>query len=156
MPVLFGIPVLININKKGLLDNCQKRFLKYLVWRQPGDYPTQGSQCVHLCDKFSLNTLYARRRYISIMFIIKVIRGHIDCPYLLSKIDFAVPQQNTRSTNYIYIPTTCTPQIYNSRIYVLCKLLNDFLCCYNKQIDMFADSLHLISRYAHEYVSLYN
>lgn len=144
------------VKYSDMIDTCQKRFLKYLTWRTTGEYPSQGAQYTHLCDRFNLLSLYARRRLCSILFLVKVIRGKINCPDILSRICFAVPQRRTRTVCYINVPITHNAYIYNSRLYFICNLLNDFLCCYNRNVDLFADSLISIANHAHEFVSLYN
>lgn len=73
------------------IDAIQKRFLKYLVYRQDSAYPEQGCDYYELCTRFNCLTFEQQRMLNSVIFIIKVIRGLIDCPSLVSAIRFRIP-----------------------------------------------------------------
>lgn len=139
-----------------LIENCQKRFLKYLDFRITGNYPIHGTQYVYLSDKFEMESLYARRRYVSILSTIKIMKSYIDFESFLAAISIAILAFETRCISYIYIAPTYNPLIYNSKRFFLCKLTNDFLCRYNKKMELFNDSLVTIMRCIREYVSLYD
>ena len=79
------------INK---LESVQKRYLKYLCYKQRVmyynyDYPT-------VCSLFNFTTLKSRRECSDFVFLNKMFQNKVNCPYLISQVQISVPVKRTR------------------------------------------------------------
>lgn len=79
------------------LEGVQKRFvrlaLRNLPWRDPVNLPPYPNRCLLL----SLETLERRRKIQQATLVAKIINGEMDCPELLSQLNFRIPQRTLRS-----------------------------------------------------------
>ena len=88
------------------LEKCQRKFLKYLVFRKTGSYPLRGTDNEYLQRKFNVHSLQDRIKLQQIIYLLKIIRGLVDSPYLLQQISLSVPtllSQTDFCANLIYI-----------------------------------------------------
>lgn len=80
------------------LEQIQKRFVRYLFHKVNGFYPTYPEQISYkdLIDSLNIKSLEKRREDQAIIFIHKLCNNLINCPQLLSLIDFKIPNLRFR------------------------------------------------------------
>lgn len=129
---------------KILIERVQRKFLKYLSFREDGTYPERGVAYEILTSRFNIQTLHFRRHCASISFLYKLLHGGIDCSALLSQINYYVPGFNSRSTAVFYCSRARTNLCLKSPLYVMCSNFNKIshLC------DINGDGLAVILRSA--------
>lgn len=78
------------------IERVQKRFirlaLRNLPWRDPANLPPYPDRCRLL----GIESLDRRRKIQQAKFIVQLLNGDIDCPHLLSLIDFRAPSRMLR------------------------------------------------------------
>lgn len=121
----------VHINR---LERVQKQFLYHLSYshklcRRLRSY---SSRLAH----FKMSPLELRRNVADMVFLQKLVNGHIDAPKLLEKIDFAVPRSSSRLHNRITftLPHRQTSYGQHSPLYRMCSSYNEI--CHN--IDIFS------------------
>ena len=87
------------------IESPQRRFLKYLSFKEDGTYPPRGIDNNLLLDRFQLPSLELRRAIVSIKFLYNLLHNNIDCSFLLNKLSFFVPRLAGRN-NYTFICDT--------------------------------------------------
>ena len=120
------------------LESVQRRFLKYLSFRSDGVYPPIGFPHQDLLAKHSVISLGNRRKYISLVFLFKLIHNITDCQELLSKLNFIVPRAASRNNSTFYLPTPRVNTLMHSPLYTACKNCNTFC----EDLDIFSCSLN--------------
>ena len=93
-----------------------------------------------------ISSLSSRRSVIDLVFLFKLINGQVDCPGLLSMIDFHTPHR-TRSTQLFAKNLQLTAYAYHSTIPRLMRLGNA------SQLEFFGPSPQNFKRQAHNFVS---
>lgn len=88
------------------LERVERRFLKYLAYKEDGVYPRQGFPQHELLSRFGMKSLEDRRIISGLLFLRKLINGEIDSSTILSMLNFRVPRTASRSTDLFYLPTT--------------------------------------------------
>lgn len=83
-------------NHINRIEAVNRRFLKFMSWKQDGFYPERGNDTHILAARFNLLILEERRVVTSIIFIVKLLRGNIDCPQFLELLPITVPHVNSR------------------------------------------------------------
>ena len=115
------------------IEKIQKRFLKYLVYRQTGIYPKNLSY-EHLIDQFNFSTLSYNRTNSGLKYLSKVLNNKVDDPEFLSNIKFNTEMRKTRLKNLFYLSTPRTNTCINSPVYRILHSYNsgthnfDFFC----------------------------
>lgn len=66
------------------LEQVQRRFLKYLYFKIYNTYPERNVDQRQLLDIFETDSLSSRRSVASVVFLVKLIRGVVDCTNLLN------------------------------------------------------------------------
>ena len=103
------------------LESVQKRYLKYLCYKQKViyynyDYPT-------VCSIFNFSTLETRRKCTDFVFLNKMLQNKVNCPYLINQVSLSIPVRRTRYTstrNYLARQDKPKPTFYTeSRL--LCR-----------------------------------
>ena len=83
------------------IERVQKRFLRLalrnLPWRDPLNLPAYPDRCQLL----GLDTLERRRKLQQATFVAKLVVGEIDCPYILSLLDFHAPGRTLRQQHVL-------------------------------------------------------
>ena len=125
-----------------LLESVQRRFVKYLAFRQDGTYPARGTPQSLLLGRFSLISLDDRRKMMAICFLYKLINNKIDCISLLNQLTFCVPRQNSRHPSTFYCERPNNNILTRSPLYFMCNLFNNI----GNDIDLFSDSLESIKK----------
>lgn len=106
------------------LESVQRRFLKFLCFRIDGVYPPRGYDQALLLDKFNFNSLNTRRVIITVKFLYNIFSNHIDCSWLLSKIQFLTPRLNSRHSLVFHCPRSRTSVLSRSPISLMCYNFN--------------------------------
>lgn len=130
------------------IESVQRKFLKFLAFKVDGNYPERGISYSLLLNKFNFVSLEKRRAISSIKFLYNLLHNKIDCPYLLSQINFLVPRQQSRQSLTFYNERARTNVYIKSPIYSMCSNYNK-ICQY---CDINLDSNNSISRVAHTYL----
>lgn len=110
--------------RRAMLESIQRRFLKFLHFKTNGMYPERGYDHGDLLREFDFHSLESRRRSATVLFAVKLLRGVVDCPGLLSRIDFLVPRISSRHPQTFCLPTPRTNVLISSPLYRLCKEAN--------------------------------
>ena len=83
------------------VERVQKRFvrmaLRHLPWQNPSELPPYPDRC----RLIGLDTLERRRKIQQAMFVAKLINGEIECPKILSLLDFRASLRSLRSTGLL-------------------------------------------------------
>jgi hypothetical protein len=89
------------------IEHLQRRFLKYLCFREDGRYPPIGYSQTILLERFSFKSLSERNKLMNLLFLYKIVHNLIDCCSLLSQINFCLGKHSitTRSKNLFYLST---------------------------------------------------
>lgn len=96
------------------IENIQKKFVKYICFRLKVKYSSNNYH--QLCKKFHLLPLVARRDVADVVFLLKLISNSIDCPEILHKIHFNIPNKSSRIYNPIR--TELVPSNYHQNTYL--------------------------------------
>lgn len=112
------------------LESIQRRFLKYLCFRVKINY--DSSNYLDLCKKFHFLPLKNRRDISDYLYMLKIIKSNIDCPELLSKVQFNIPNRPLRFTPPLHVPLANTNYRQNSFIVRASKVVNEM----SKHLDI--------------------
>ena len=84
------------------IERVQKRAIKWLAFKSSTPY--RDVSYIDLCERFQLSTLDVRRKQLDLRNFNKILCSHINCPYLLSKVNFYIPRRCVRSPFTFYSP----------------------------------------------------
>ena len=90
------------------VERVQRRFLKYLTFKQTGTYPARGVDYAALLLRHDIQSLQMRREIRSRTFLDRLVQGFIDCPSLLSSVMFHVPRISSRAVAVYRTPSART------------------------------------------------
>ena len=93
---------------------CKKDLYVFLCFRLKTPYRTENY--LNQCKKFHVQSLINRRRLADCTFLLKILSNEIDCPDLLAKLHFSVPQRSIRFNPPISIPSSSSKYRQNSCI----------------------------------------
>jgi hypothetical protein len=98
-----------------------------------------ATKCYHavLLQKYCFTHLQCRRDIADARFLVKLIRGQLDCPELLEKIPFRVPRSNLRDKASFIVPRARTNVLAGSPVYRILKLGN----LLEDEVDLFKCSI---------------
>lgn len=128
----------IHINN---LEQVQRKFLKFLSFKQDGVYPAIGFPHSDLLDRFSISSLENRRSINELIFLYKLIHGIYICPNLLEKLNFHAPIIRTRHNTLLSLPIPRTTLQKYSPLYRICYKGN-----LNSSLDLFTCSIASIKK----------
>ncbi len=107
-----------------LLENVQRKFLKYLYFKDEGVWPVRNYPHVVLLERYKLNTLQCRRVVSALIFLHKLLNNKIDCGEFLSGLKFYVPRLNNRYSVTLYSSTPRTNIGRRAPLYVISMYTN--------------------------------
>ena len=116
-----------------LLEGVQRRYLKYMHFKETGCYPAIGYPNVCLLNEFNLNLLEERRRYFDAVFVMNTLNNRIDCPGILERINFRIPRVGSRKNDTFYVMTSMKCVKFNAPIPRMCRTINNL----SHSIDIF-------------------
>lgn len=123
---------------KSRIESIQKRFLRYLDFKSrqvSRDYE-------HRCKRYHFLPLQMRRDISDICYLMKICKGIIDCPELLSKINFFTNQLAFRRRPLLRTTACKTNYRSNSFLFRACRTFNDV----KVDIDLFHDSIPAVKK----------
>jgi len=95
------------------IESVQKKFLRFLCCKTHVEYKSHTAACKH----FNILPLKSRRLLNDMIFLFKLVNGEIDCPDVLSQVNFNIPQRQTRNKTLFYLPHCSTNSVYHSPLY---------------------------------------
>lgn len=113
------------------IESVQRKFLKFLYFKEYGSYPERGFSHDVLLNTFDVTLLEVRRVISSCTLIYKILHNELDCCDLLHALNFHVPQYSARRVADFVLPLARTNIMLRSPLYVMCSNLN--------KIGMFCD-----------------
>jgi hypothetical protein len=108
------------------IESVQRKFLKYLCFKEDGTYPSVGVDYDFLCSRFNFTPLKVRRVLDTVTFLFKLFHNKVDCSTLLNGLFISVPQISSRSHRYFYVPRANTNILNNSPSFRMCSIFNYF------------------------------
>ena len=108
------------------LERIQRKFLKYLCYKEDGVYPQIGFPHSELLQRFSVTTTYNRNKMFSAMFIHKIVTNDIDCSDIIVKIPINANHRMLSLRNQVIfaLPTPRTNVLKYSPLYRMCYIGN--------------------------------
>lgn len=113
-----------NIYKMDI-EAIQRRFLKFLYYRDIGNYPVRGYDHGELLNMFDIPSLDVRRNQISIIFLYKLVNNQVDAPSILQQLNFYVPRVCYRGSITFYCSKARTNLLQKSPLLVMCNNFNN-------------------------------
>lgn len=107
------------------LEDLQRKYVKYLAFKQTGVYPEIGYPHDILLSMFNLDSLQRRRDMFCLRMLYKLLHDGIDCPYIISRLNFRIPRLNARNALTFELPTPRTNVCKNSPLHHICQLYNE-------------------------------
>lgn len=109
---------------RNQIERVQRKFLNYAarvlhIEHRPHDYEPVRTF-------LGLSNLTDRRIAANQIFIQKLIDGSIDCPELLSRINFEIPSFQARSHYPFFIPLCTTNYIRNKPMFRMMRIANEY------------------------------
>lgn len=102
---------------QDLVENVQRKFLKYLSFLSDGVYPVAGYPHDDLLARFGMQSLLVRRQYTMVLFLFKLLNGMIDSPALLSYVTFNIPRLRSRQPRLLTLPRHHTRAFESAPVY---------------------------------------
>jgi hypothetical protein len=106
----------------AVIENIQRKFLKYLFFKEHKYYPPIGYRNELLWSEFNVLPLGIRRDLTALTVLHKIIHNKIDSSDILNKIDFLVPRIETRFPLTFAYTTPKTNALARSPIILMCIL----------------------------------
>lgn len=123
-------------NQSDMIENVQKKFLRFLYFKEFNHYTTIIPYS-ELLSLFNIDSLGERRRVAMLVCLYKLVGGVIDDSTLLSKLQFNVPRLNSRSRLLFSPHYSRTNLAANSPLNVMIRLHNSLPI----NVDIFSNSL---------------
>ena len=93
---------------RSQLESVQRKFVKYLAFREDGVFPPRGTDQNVLLTRFQLPSLSGRRIYHLLHFLIKLCKSLVDCSELLAQVGFHVPSRSVRQSRFFHLTPPST------------------------------------------------
>lgn len=122
------------------LEYVQRRFLKYLSFKQDGTFPPRGFDHKLLLQRFDFLSLKQNTILASQLFLFKICNNLVDSGELLNNLNFFVPSMNTRSHHRFYLDNFRTNLARKAPIYRACSWFNQL--SNTSDIDLFHGSVN--------------
>ncbi len=126
------------------LESVQRRFLKFLFFMKHKVYPVRGYDQIFLLTEFEFISLEHRRKQAELIFLYKIIHSLINCPSILSLLNFQVPRLASRNPELFHYDTPHTLHHNNSPIISMSRSYNDavnLLDIFNPNLTAFKRSI---------------
>jgi hypothetical protein len=85
------------------IEFVQRKFLKYLSFKEDGIYPPIGVDYDFLCSRFNITPLKVRRVLDTVTFLFKLFHNKVDYSSSLNGLLIGVPQISSRSHRYFLV-----------------------------------------------------
>lgn len=107
-----------------MVEQVQRKFLKFLSFKEDNSYPERGINNELLLQRFNFDSLQKRRDMQAVILLFKIINGNTKCPSLLEQFNFLVPRISTRSSTCFYLPAGRTNTMLMSPMHKMCSKYN--------------------------------
>ena len=131
------------------IESVQRRFLKYLSFREDGFYPPRGIDHTLLLNRFKFLSLHNTRLGDSVIFLYKLCNNVIDCSELLEQLRFLIPSFGTRKPDQFYLFTPSTNVVKKAPLYQASLIFNHIRT--RTDLDLFSLSLGSFKKRVREY-----
>lgn len=128
-------------NKINYIERVQKKFVKYIARKFDG-IDTLLLSYQPLLNQYEIISLKARRQFIDLLYIYKILNGMESNPTILGRLYFQVGSLGTRSKLLFYQPVSRVDVTLHSTIVRLTSLLNKSI----DQLDPFYDKFTVYRR----------
>lgn len=125
------------------IERVQRKLLRILCFRQ-GCYRTIRSYESRM-TRFNLRSLESRRKYYDLVYLYKITNSHIDCPSLLSLLNFNTRYRSRNPKPFALQVYTNNTSFYNP-IVRMCRTYNE-LVDRHVEMDLYRYNLHQFKRY---------
>lgn len=116
------------------IEKVQKRFIRYLYYKEKGNYPLYTHYLDLLKEYPDIMTLEKRRCLTALSFLYKALNNKTDIGKNFNKFHFFVPRQVVRFNQLFYITRSRTNILINSPYYRMFKYAN----AVNDHVDFFS------------------
>lgn len=125
------------------IESVQKQFLLFCLRSLDWGSTYQLPPYVNRLKLIHLPTLESRRTTLDVLFILKIIKGDINSPFLLSQFSIKIPLRLPRSYQLLSIPMFKSTYLNNFAFVLACKKFNEYynLIDFNKPYNVIKDSL---------------
>jgi hypothetical protein len=86
--------VSVYVTYTNSIEFVQRKFLKYLSFKEDGTYPPVGVDYDFLCSRFNFTPLKVRRVLDTVTFLFKLFHNKVDCSTLLNGLFISLPHQD--------------------------------------------------------------
>lgn len=127
------------------VEKVQKKFLRFIAFKQ--GIPQDQVIYNEIAASINLPSLSARRTYLDLIFLYKIINSLFDVPELLSLVGLSVPQRVFREHGLLAVNYHRTNYGYNSPITRMCREMNSIASevdVFNMKIDKFKRTIKQI------------
>jgi len=107
------------------LENIQRRLVRFLAFKSAEVFPPRGIEQYIFLLRFKIPLLLNRRQYLLVQFLYKMCRSLIDCPVLLSQVNFHVLSRTVRSSPMFHLPTPSTNFLIKTPLFQSMSIMND-------------------------------
>ena len=107
-----------------MVEQVQRKFLKYLSFKEDNVYPERGINNELLLQRFNIESLQKRRDMQAVILLFKIINGTTTCPSLLEQFNFLIPRISARASTCFYLPAARTNTMLMSPVHKMCSKYN--------------------------------
>lgn len=132
---------------KLAIERVQRKFLKYLYFRKHRSYPCRGYPGDLLTQEFCVMSLEKRRILSTLVFLVNLVRRHIDCPAMLNFINFRIPRSGSRHDDVFLCPQPHTNIMLKSPVFMMIKFFNRICSQFNIYESSLGDLRRLVEVY---------
>lgn len=111
-------------NSISRIEAIQRRFVRFALRHLPWNNPTNLPIYEDRCKLIGLELLSVRREISKSLFVSDLLQLKIDCPHLLSLLNFNVPHRPLRSSTFIFLHGARTNYGYNEPFSAMCRSFN--------------------------------
>lgn len=126
--LLYASPVW-SPNYKNLakrIETIQHKFLNFVAWKLHWPLPIYSHDYFQIANFLNLSSLKSVRIFNDIQYLYNLIHNLIDCPELLSKVNWRVPPRRMRQRGQLFhIPVARTNHWYHAPLWRMSRLVND-------------------------------
>ena len=116
-----------------MVENIQRRFLKYLFLKSHNVYPPRGYDHSLLLSEFNILSIKLKRQINILLILYKLLHSQLDLPQLISEFNFVVPRLGSRHHVTFRCDIPRTNIIIRSPLYLMSSL-NNSIC---EDVDIF-------------------
>ena len=118
-----------------VIENCEWKFLAFLVYKEDSRYPPRGFDHDNLMVRFRVWSLKDKHNFVTILFLFKKVTHIYDCPQLLKMKPYSVSQYNAQNISLFYLMS----DMKNTSLCNICKYIHDmFKNSTKRELELFS------------------